>query len=186
MFKNPLGLPRDWLRNRISLSATPAKGLARSSVSAIIAAGLVFSDKVVISATTSSLRPDRDVATSNEFGVISPGLAMSWRASVQHTSRPPEVNRRQLGSAATCDAPVPVRMIRSWSLRSREYRPSDTGALPKSRNTWACSRRSTRNTDVTQARLPIDWVKCHHPLSRFTRVNLGPPDDSLTCVLSGM
>src|ERR1700742_925160 len=164
MFKNPLVLPEDWLRNKISLSATPAKGLARSSVRAIIAAGLVFSDKVVISATTSSLLPDRDVATSNEFGVISSGLVMSWRASIQQTSRPPEVKRRQLGSAAKCDAPAPARMIRSWSLRSREYRPSDTGALPKSRNTWACSRTSTRNSEATQARVPIDWVKCHHPL----------------------
>src|ERR1700733_1697259 len=137
MFKNPLGLPEDWLRNKISLSASPAKGLARSSVSAIIAAGLVFSDKVVISATTSSLLPDRDVATSNEFGVISSGLEMSWRASIQQTSRPPEANRRQLGSAAKCDAPAPVRMIRWRSLRTREYRQRDTGAKEKSGNEWA-------------------------------------------------
>jgi hypothetical protein len=29
-------------------------------------------------------------------------------------------------------------------------------------------------------------VKCHHPLPRFNRVNLGSPGDSLTGVLGGV
>jgi hypothetical protein len=123
-------LPDDSLRSNISQSAASANGLFRLSVIATIAAGREASSNLSTNATASPDIPDRDVTTSSESGVTSSGLSSSRPASIHHVAQPRETNRRQLGSAAKCDPPIPVKTIRSCRARTNGYKPNETGALP--------------------------------------------------------
>src|ERR1700754_713015 len=115
MLRNPLD-PQVLLRSRISQSEFSATGLAGSSVIATIAAGLVAWLNLSIKAISSGHLPDRDVAMSSESGVIIVGQSRRRRVSIHDTSWPRDFRRRQPGSAAKCDTPVPVRKIRSYLL----------------------------------------------------------------------
>ena len=94
-------------------SARRASGLSGSLVTATRAAARATGPRRPVMATTSALAPDCEVTTSRVPGVISPGASSSCPLSVHQAGWPASTSRRQPGSAAKWEEPMPVSTMRS-------------------------------------------------------------------------
>ena len=91
-------------------SAAPASGESGSLVSATSVA-----EDASANATASALRPDCEAATRSASPPSSAGASLSSSAvSISHAGTPDATSVIQAGRSAASDAPIPVRITRSW------------------------------------------------------------------------